>query len=243
MLNQIPVRVLRTIFQSATADDFCRNLVHSVLHDFGASAAAIATLMPTGNLVINGSYANPRENAAFDLSALEPARLMNRAILQGSAIYAALEEIPGDNGEGHHWSGPSISAPIYLSELVSGGLQIFFSGALQIDLVSEGIIKFLTVAAEPFLDIEGQPFAPPVINIAGTRGRRGRNQLPNQLTERQILILEQLATDATHAKIAKKLALSESTVKQEASRIFRYLEVQNRHQAVAAAKTKGLLLA
>ena len=52
-----------------------------------------------------------------------------------------------------------------------------------------------------------------------------------------------LAKDASNSnnEIAAKLFISPETVKRHLSTIYRKMEINNRHQAVAAAKSLGIL--
>jgi DNA-binding CsgD family transcriptional regulator len=61
------------------------------------------------------------------------------------------------------------------------------------------------------------------------------------LTERQQQVLELIADGMTNAQIGKYVGFSESTVKQETMRVFRYLGVTDRRAAVQAAKLRTLL--
>jgi DNA-binding CsgD family transcriptional regulator len=56
------------------------------------------------------------------------------------------------------------------------------------------------------------------------------------LTKRQSTILKSLNDDLTYAQIAQRMGFSESTIKQEAMKIFRLLNVSNRSEAVLASR-------
>jgi DNA-binding NarL/FixJ family response regulator len=61
------------------------------------------------------------------------------------------------------------------------------------------------------------------------------------LTEREIEVLEELATGSTNREIARKLYLTEGTVKNYISNIYSKLEVTGRHKAVFKAKEEGII--
>jgi DNA-binding NarL/FixJ family response regulator len=61
------------------------------------------------------------------------------------------------------------------------------------------------------------------------------------LTEREIEVLKELSTGATNREIARKLYLTEGTVKNYISNIYSKLEVTGRHKAVFKAKEEGLI--
>ncbi|WML57880.1 response regulator transcription factor [Neobacillus sp. PS2-9] len=61
------------------------------------------------------------------------------------------------------------------------------------------------------------------------------------LTEREIEVLEELSKGATNREIARKLFLTEGTVKNYISNIYSKLEVTGRHKAVFKAKEAGII--
>ncbi|MFN3286445.1 MAG: response regulator [bacterium] len=61
------------------------------------------------------------------------------------------------------------------------------------------------------------------------------------LTEREIEILVEVAKGATNKEIAKKLVISESTVKSRLRNIFRKISVRDRAEAAAYAIRKGYM--
>lgn len=54
------------------------------------------------------------------------------------------------------------------------------------------------------------------------------------LTERELEVMNQIATGRTNAQIAKHLYLSEKTIKNHINRVYTKLGVQNRAEAIAA---------
>lgn len=63
----------------------------------------------------------------------------------------------------------------------------------------------------------------------------------DELTEREIEVLEQIVTGATNKEIAEVLCISENTVKVHLRNILEKLHVQNRIQAAVQAVRKGLV--
>lgn len=61
------------------------------------------------------------------------------------------------------------------------------------------------------------------------------------LTEREIEVLEELSNGASNREIARKLYLTEGTVKNYISNIYSKLEVTGRHKAVFKAKEEGII--
>jgi len=61
-----------------------------------------------------------------------------------------------------------------------------------------------------------------------------------QLTAREREVLELMAQGLDNAQIAARLDLSEKTVRNHITRIFDKIEVENRSQAIVAARKAGL---
>jgi DNA-binding NarL/FixJ family response regulator len=62
-----------------------------------------------------------------------------------------------------------------------------------------------------------------------------------QLTERELEVLELIGRGLSNSEIAEKLILGEATVKTHVGRIFSKLEVRDRAQAVVVAYESGLI--
>jgi DNA-binding CsgD family transcriptional regulator len=75
--------------------------------------------------------------------------------------------------------------------------------------------------------------------LAASEG--AKNASPEDMTERQMAILIDMAHGKTNIVIAREMILSESTIRQESVRIFRAMSVGTRQQAVLKARALGLL--
>jgi len=71
--------------------------------------------------------------------------------------------------------------------------------------------------------------------------RRSEEKYASSLTDRELEVLKLAAEGATNDTIAKKLFVSEKTVKSHLSSIFRKLDVTNRTQAAAKALREGIV--
>lgn len=63
----------------------------------------------------------------------------------------------------------------------------------------------------------------------------------HHFSERQLRVLHQMAHGRSHAKIAKELGFSVSTIRHEMMRIFHVLSVESREEAVVKANALGLI--
>lgn len=71
--------------------------------------------------------------------------------------------------------------------------------------------------------------------------RSGLQSVASSLSKRQTLILQKMSTGLTNYQIGHSMNVSESTVKQECIKIFRFLNVNNRREAVDKALRVGIL--
>ncbi|MET0614250.1 MAG: response regulator transcription factor [Thermoleophilaceae bacterium] len=75
--------------------------------------------------------------------------------------------------------------------------------------------------------------APAVRQMAPQRIARAANALEDDLTRRELEVISMLAEGETNARIARRLVVSEDTVKTHVKHILRKLGVHNRAQAVS----------
>lgn len=72
-------------------------------------------------------------------------------------------------------------------------------------------------------------------------GRRSREPAVEELSERELEVLQLLASGASNRDIASKLYLAEGTVKNHVSNILGKLHAANRTHAVTLAREQGLI--
>ena len=64
---------------------------------------------------------------------------------------------------------------------------------------------------------------------------------PDVLSEREVEVLQKMASGAANKEIAASLSISESTVKTHVANIFQKLNVSHRTEAVTAALQRGII--
>lgn len=62
-----------------------------------------------------------------------------------------------------------------------------------------------------------------------------------QLTDRELAVLQRIATGHTNGEIGRQLYITEDTVKTHARRLFRKLGARDRAHAVAIAIRRGII--
>ena len=71
--------------------------------------------------------------------------------------------------------------------------------------------------------------------------RQGESPSSEGLSQREIEVLQLMASGAANKEIAASLAISESTVKTHVAKIFQKLDVNHRTEAVTAALQRGII--
>ena len=74
-----------------------------------------------------------------------------------------------------------------------------------------------------------------------TRVMRGMRNPAQRRTSRELEVLQHLATGSSNKQIAKRLFVSEATIKSHLVHIFTKLGVESRARAIHIARESGLL--
>ena len=81
-----------------------------------------------------------------------------------------------------------------------------------------------------------------VLNRLAQLSRRGSRSDPAHiLSEREVEVLQRMASGAANKDIAESLSISESTVKTHVTNIFQKLDVNHRTEAVTQALQRGII--
>lgn len=232
--------LMSAVTNSESANAFCRHLVHTVFARFGANSAMICKISNAARLQTVGSYGVEVQLLDGELGSAFEASPISRAIknleglvfptLQGEMESLALAAgLSPKNG--------AVAMPLFADGLVCGAVMVTFDDKLDANPMVTELAESLQVASVHFLQRE-------MVGSASTARRAATNNdgvIPESLTDRQLLILGMLEQPLTYSQIGRQLHVSESLVKQESGRIFRYLGVNTRRDAVQAAQDRNLL--
>jgi len=120
-----------------------------------------------------------------------------------------------------------------------GDLRVpFEEGRVLASLIPEA--RFLPLDSPNHLLLEAEPAWRTFLDaLDGFLAPSGGSEFP-QLTAREREVLALIAQGFDNAQIAARLELSEKTVRNHITRIFDKIEVENRSQAIVAARKAGL---
>lgn len=131
-------------------------------------------------------------------------------------------------------------------EYVFEGLRAGAVGYLLKDVPSQKLIEAIQAAARGESFLQPSVAARVVAEFARLSESGGRAQAANQalvepLTERELEVLQEIATGGSNRDIAERLFITEGTVKNHVTSILGKLDVRDRTQAVLKAKEMGIL--
>ena len=216
---------LDAMLKSENASEFCRSLVHA---DFTGSETQGCQLF----LLDNKSRLSPV--AGYGLSP---------------------EDLQQNDSELSAWDNNPVSTCVrekqHIFETAKAGGKALICVPLLRDQLPVGVLclvldpKTKTLPfAESLIPILSKLGAFILATLATQKNRSGNfdpNATGDDLTSRQIQILELMAEGLVNVEIAGQLMLSESTIRQETVRIYRALGVPNRAEAAKKGKALGII--
>ena len=241
-------KLLATLVASANPDDFCRSLVHNVFADKGAIAAFICRAEGDGMLQMMGSYGYAPERVRKDAKVSIFDRMgITDSIREGRIIvFNGWEDYLELYPDKAALAGPGkafVAVPFAREGFPVGGLGIAFGDYVSEDLFNKllwetvQLIGEVYVSQSWFSSVEAVLFA----EQEDSRLRRPSKIKPQDLPDRARQVLALMAESKTNWQIANLLKFSESTIKGDASLIYRAFGVNTREAAVEAARAAGLL--
>jgi DNA-binding CsgD family transcriptional regulator len=128
-----------------------------------------------------------------------------------------------------------VALPLAKSSVPVGAMLLVMAPEVGRPPVSEPVAHLLSKVGAFFIEVR------PRHSLQARALGIGQNQRPEQLSTRQIQIVQYIGSGLTNSQIGKELLLSESTIRQETIKIYKSLGVSGRDQAVIAAKKIGLV--
>ena len=237
-------KLLVTLVKSPNADDFCRSLVHNVLNDHGAIAAFVCRADGDGTLQMMGSYGYEPERVRKDkkVSIFDPMGITDAIRESRIIVFNGWEDYLVQYPDKTALAGPGkafVAVPFAREGFPAGGVGIAFGRYVSQDEFNQQLWEVIQLIGEVYV-------SPAWFNALGEIKRdeidsRTSPTKPEDLPKRALEVLALMADGKTNWQIANILKYSESTVKGDASMIYRSLGVNNREDAVLAARALGLL--
>jgi DNA-binding CsgD family transcriptional regulator len=213
---------LEALLASETTSGFCRSLVHSAFTGDATQGCHIYALNNNAQLNVVAGYGLNAVDTDDEITAWD-----NNAISQSIRDKHYIFELGGKDRKS------LIAIPLLRNNLPVGALVIVLAETATKMPFGEAWIAIIGTLGTFSLGMVGGHGARGVVNESTTNGE--------DLTSRQIQILDMMAEGLVNTEIARQLMLSESTIRQETVRIYRSLGVPNRSEASKKGRTLGLI--
>ena len=241
-------KLLATLVASANPDNFCRSLVHNVFADKGAIAAFICRAEGDGTLQMMGSYGYAPERVRKDakVSIFDPMGITDSIRESRIIVFNGWEDYLELYPEKTALAGPGkafVAVPFAREGFPVGGLGIAFGDYVNEDLFNKLLWQTVQLVGEVYVSQTWFNSVEAVISGDHEDAvlRRSPKVKPQDLPDRARQVLALMADAKTNWQIANLLKFSESTIKGDASLIYRAFGVNTREAAVEAARAAGLL--
>ena len=214
---------LDALLFAQNANDLCRTVVHGGFTGVETQGCHIYVLDHSSNLKQVAGYGLAHTDAVDELSAWDDSPLAN-CIREKDLIFKAATKETGRS---------LICIPFLKDSTPVGCVCLTVSDA--VDGVPEipGLLTVVSKLGALYLETSG-------VKSAG-RKETSSNTNGEDLTKRQLQILEMMAEGMSNVEIAREMLLSESSIRQETVRIYRALGVGGRAEASKKAKALGII--
>ena len=215
-LNQ---RILDLVFACRNYEDLCRSFVHSEATDRCIQGAHLFSVNKNADLDLAASYGRVN-NLIEDRVDGWGAHPCAEAIRQMKPVFRTASK------------NPILAVPLSKDNYPNGCLVLLLDPDRETSPLPMSLFATLSKVGGFFVSTR----SPSMLRLNG-----GAFAEAGQLTPRQLEVLELMSQKQTNGQIARKLLVSESTVRQETIRIFRNLNATGRIDAVEKAASAGLL--
>ena len=217
--------ILDAMLKSDNASEFCRSIVHADFTGSSAQGCQLFFLDNKSRLTVVAGYglgsesvqASDAEVSAWDDNPI------SRCIREKQYLF----EVNSSDGKS------LICVPLLKDQLPVGALCIVVDSKVKALPFGEALI--------PIISKLGAYILATMARKPGNKSAVDPNANGEDLTTRQIQIIELMAEGLVNVEIAAQMLLSESTIRQETVRIYRALGVPNRAEAGKKAKALGII--
>jgi DNA-binding CsgD family transcriptional regulator len=220
-------RLLKSLRDSTSPDNFCQQLALSVLRDYKIEATYVARLDTDGCITMVGSWGYPVERRRIDdRPSIQTRMAITDTIREGKTLVFPTWDLYMDAYPHlEHRAGPGkafVCVPFSQDGTRAGGVGISFAQTLDKVPIPDDVLELLAICCD--------------VMIASTWAQSAfsarKEGLPTKaiadLSLRQKTILQLVAEGYQNADIAHKLRYSGSLVKKELQALYRLFGVADR---------------
>lgn len=236
-----PIGTARYLFDvlanARDGDSFCKQIVHYLHASHGVIGCFLTRLDKAANIRWIGRYGHGNDTSNVAALSVWDKSASAEAILSGTPnIYskASTFENKFETKPLEHPSGNGLLVmPLKLQGQAAGSMGISFAGEISEDLKDDENFEIVGLGAQAFLSYL-------TVNIPNNYVRKAAGE-ESEITTRDLEILNLLDQGLTHNEIGRRLNLSESTIKQTSSLLYKKLGVSKRLDAVDKGKFLRLI--
>lgn len=211
--------MLDALLKSENASEFCRAIVHGGITGKSVQGCHIYLLDDTSHLSPVAGYGMAYETEKTEISAWDESPV-SMSVREKTFVF----EKPVNGAQ------PIVAIPLLRDLIPVGSMGLVLNDGADTLPFHERLIPILAKLGTYCLT-----------NMAHSPKTSNREANGEDLTSRQLSVLEFMAEGLVNAEIAAKLMLSESTIRQETVKIYRALGVPNRAEAAKKGRALGLL--
>ena len=217
---------IEILSQSSNAQDLCRRIAHAEFMDGFCHGVAVFLLDQRSMLVQVASYGQNFDLGQDEISTRD-ANVLSKAVRSRNIAVESLD------------TATLFALPIELSGVTAGAFLFTLAENAPSPAFSKQVTSMLSRLGGLFMGTKGLSLKEPALNqkFEGSL----TTSSAQEMTTRQLKILQLMADGLTNAAIAKIVLLSESTVRQETIRIFRIMQCHSRTEAIVKARAIGIL--
>ena len=219
--------ILDALVKSESIADFCRAIVHSEFTQHSVQGCHFYSLDSESHLNPVSGYGRTYSDAGSALSAWDDDPIAD-CIRKKEFEFQTPSKEP-DKGV--------LAIPLLKDSIPIGALALVLDSGVKGIPIHESLIPILGKLGTYCLTA----FTGPVSRSAGSYSSSAREANGEDLTSRQLKILDLMSEGMVNVEIARELMLSESTIRQETVRIYRALGVPNRGEAAKKGRALGLI--
>jgi DNA-binding CsgD family transcriptional regulator len=214
---------LDALLFASSANDLCRTVVHGGFTGVETHGCHIYVLDHNSNLKQVAGYGLAHASVVDELSAWDDSPAA-ACIREKDLVFKAATKETGRS---------LICIPFLKDSIPVGCVCLTVSDGVNGVPEIPGLLTVVSKLGALYLETSG----------VKTSGRKDTSATTNgeDLTKRQIQILEMMSDGMSNVEIAREMLLSESSIRQETVRIYRALGVGGRAEASKKAKALGII--
>jgi DNA-binding CsgD family transcriptional regulator len=207
---------------SDSYEQLCQRIVHEEITEGLISGAHLYSVDSNLDMELQVSYGKTTEQVQPVVSAWGDSPL-SKCIVGKKMQFEAGKEAS------------HLALPLAKSSVPVGAMLLVMGPEMATPPMSEPVAHLLSKLGAFFVEVR------PRLSLQARANGNGHHHKPEQLSTRQIQIVQLIGASLTNGQIGKELSLSESTIRQETIKIYKAMGVSGREEAVAAAKKMGLV--